>query len=48
MEIDGIRNIDQGKKSLILIDSLSDQLKRIIREQLTGIFSGFSFAEKMP
>lgn len=48
MTIEGIRNICNGKNSLICIDSFSEQLKNIIREQLSGVFSGFSFVEKMP
>lgn len=46
--IDGIRKSGNTSLSIYYIDELSDSLKQIIRDQLQGIWNGFSNTESLP
>lgn len=48
MTIDGIRIYENATHSIFYIDELSDEFKQIIREQLQGIWNGFSNTESLP
>lgn len=48
MPIDGVRTIDRINYSIFYIDTFSDELKRIIRDQLQGVWSGFAEADSLP
>ena len=48
MSIDGVRTLENTTHSVFYIDELSDALKQIIREQLQGIWNGFSTTESLP
>ncbi len=48
MAITGVRAIERGDYSIFYIDSFSDELKKIIREQLQGIWNGFAEADSLP
>jgi len=48
MPIDGIRISENTTHSIFYIDELSDEFKQIIRDQLQGIWSGFSDIELLP
>lgn len=48
MAINGTRITENLKYSIFRIDNFSDEFKQIIREQLQGIWSGFSKADSLP
>ena len=48
MSISGVRIIENTTHSVFYIDELSDELKQIIRDQLQGIWNGFSDTESLP
>ncbi|MDR6372246.1 hypothetical protein J2795_003095 [Chryseobacterium bernardetii] len=48
MLIDGVRQINKPNCTLYIIDNFSDEFKQIIRNQLQGIWSGFSEADSLP
>lgn len=48
MPIEGVRISENTTHSIYYIDELSDSLKQIIREQLQGIWNGFSNTETLP
>lgn len=48
MTINGVRTIEQGSYSIFYIDSFSDELKQIIRDQLQGVWSGFAMTDTLP
>lgn len=48
MAIDGVRRIKKNAYSIFYIDNFSDEFKHLIREQLQGIFHGFSEADSLP
>ncbi len=48
MPINGVRTIENNNYSIFYIDTFSDELKQIIRDQLKGIWSGFSEADSLP
>lgn len=48
MPINGVRKIENGNYSIFYFDFLSDEFKQIIRDQLQGIWSGFSEADSLP
>lgn len=47
MPIIGVRKVENENYSIFYIDFLSDEFKQIIREQLQGIWSGFSEADSL-
>lgn len=48
MAINGIKIIEKQKNSIFYIESISDELKQIIRSQLKGIWNGFAEADSLP
>jgi hypothetical protein len=48
MPIDGVRISENTTHSIFYIDELSDALKQIIRDQLQGVWNGFSNTESLP
>ena len=46
--IDGVKIIENSNYSIFYIENFSDEFKQIIREQLQGIWSGFSKADSLP
>jgi hypothetical protein len=48
MPINGVRIIEEPNYSVFYIDNFSDEFKQIIRDQLKGIWSGFSKADSLP
>lgn len=48
MSIEGVRISENTTHSIFYIDELSDSLKQIIRDQLQGIWNGFSNTETLP
>lgn len=48
MSINGVRKIFRNEYSIFYIDSLSEELKDIIRGLLKGIWNGFSEADSLP
>jgi hypothetical protein len=48
LPIDGVRISENKTHSIFYIDELSDALKQIIRDQLQGIWNGFSNIESLP
>ncbi|CAM3917673.1 Anti-bacteriophage protein A/HamA C-terminal domain-containing protein [Flavobacterium branchiophilum] len=48
MPINGIKHIESSNYSIFYIETFSDELKQIIREQLQGIWYGFSTVDEMP
>lgn len=48
MPLEGVRISESTNQSIFYIDELSDGLKQIIREQLQGIWNGFSNTESLP
>lgn len=48
MAINGVRTIEQSNYSIFYIESFSDELKQIIREQLKGVWNGFYEADSLP
>lgn len=48
MPIDGVRTIESEHFSILYIDRFSDDFKQIIREQLRGVWNGFSEADSLP
>ncbi|WP_291076078.1 Hachiman antiphage defense system protein HamA [Empedobacter sp. UBA6322] len=48
MPIEGVNQIDKSNCTLYIIESLSEELKQIIRDQLQGIWSGFAMADSVP
>lgn len=48
MTIHGVRIIKKANYSIFQIDEFSDEFKQIIRNQLRGIWSGFSKADSLP
>lgn len=48
MPISGVRKIENENYSIFYIDFLSDEFKQTIRQQLQGIWSGFSEADSLP
>ncbi|MCP1252711.1 hypothetical protein NK212_12690 [Elizabethkingia sp. S0634] len=48
MPIIGVREIKTSNYTLYYIDTFSDEFKQLIREQLRGIWSGFSMADSLP
>lgn len=48
MPIDGVRTIETPTYSIFYIDNFSDEFKQLIREQLQGVWSGFSKADSLP
>jgi len=48
MSINGVRVLEKLNYSIFYIDNFSDEFKQIIREQLQGIWSGFSKADSLP
>ncbi|WP_294315211.1 Hachiman antiphage defense system protein HamA [uncultured Chryseobacterium sp.] len=47
MAINGIRTIQNRKYFIFFIENFSDELKQLIRDQLQGIFHGFSEYESL-
>lgn len=45
MSIDGVRTLENTTHSVFYIDELSDEFKQIIRDQLQGVWNGFSNSE---
>ncbi len=48
MSTNGIRTIESAKYSIFYVDILSDEFKQLVREQLQGIWSGFSEIDSSP
>lgn len=48
MPISGVRTIENASYSIFYIDTFSNELKDIIRDQLKGIWSGFAEADSLP
>lgn len=48
MSISGVRTIETTKYSIFYIETFSNDLKQIIRNQLQGIWSGFAEADSLP
>lgn len=48
MRIEGVRTIESNNYSIFYIDTFSDEFKQIIREQLQGVWSGFTEADSLP
>ena len=48
MTISGVRIIENLNYSIFYIENFSDEFKQIIREQLQGVWSGFSKADSLP
>ena len=48
MPIRGVRVIENTNYSIFYIDTFSNEFKQIIRNQLKGIWSGFSEADSLP
>lgn len=48
MLINGVRTIENNNYSIFYIDSFSEEFKQIIREQLQGVWNGFSDADSLP
>lgn len=48
MPIEGVKQIDKPNCTLYIIENFSEEFKKIIREQLQGIWSGFAMADSLP
>lgn len=48
MAIDGVRTIENTNYTVFYIDTFSENFKQLIREQLQGIWSGFSEVDSLP
>ncbi|MAQ75446.1 MAG: hypothetical protein CL613_03835 [Aquimarina sp.] len=48
MPIEGVRKIAKGNYTIFYIDFFSDEFQQIIRDQLKGIWNGFSEADSSP